>query len=277
MTKKQAGKQTDFSAKSVNKAVALDVLEHPGFLYPAAGGVLGGLAALLLGANPVVLAIAAGGLGIAGLSWLINFGLRREHFANLYVRKIFTRMERQRREQMNALRKSLDQVDCAEGEAQFGRLNEKFSAFQRMLSDKLNPAELTYGRYLGMGEQVYLGSLDNLQRVVNTLKTVQVIDDEYISKRLKELQRKTGSDNAKEVQSLQERQDLRNRQLVKVQQLLAQNEEAMTKIDLTIAAIADMETEPGQASMQLDAAMMELQRLAQRAKHYSTNVQQGEA
>jgi septal ring factor EnvC (AmiA/AmiB activator) len=146
-----------------------------------------------------------------------------------------------------------------------------------MLQQKLNPTELTYGRYLGMAEQVYLGALDNLQNVANTLKMLTAIDLNYTKQRLQQLQNNGGNNGgnnsnhgAKEIASLQERIALHQKQTEKVTTLLAQNEEAMTKIDVTIAAIADMRTEDGQATLDIETAMNELQRLASKAKEYST-------
>ncbi|WP_455205582.1 hypothetical protein [Kaarinaea lacus] len=269
MSDKKLLKTRDFSKPAVQKAVALNTLEHPAVLYPTAISVLGGFAALLMGANPVFMMIAAGGVGAAFLSWAVNFGLRRDHFANQYVKKLHAQMESQRQARKQELEKVLAEVESEEGRSQFARVTDKFTTFQKMLSQKLNPSELTYGRYLGMAEQVYLGALDNLQRVADTLKMMRVIDLDYTHKRLQQLQSTTSKNSAKEIDTLEERLALHANQADKVQSLLSQNEEAMTKMDLTIAAIADMRTEDGRASMDMETAMNELQRLANKAKDYS--------
>lgn len=261
----------DFSKPAVQKAVALNTLEHPAVLYPTTISVLGGFAAVLMGANPILLAIAAGGAGAAVLSWAINFGLRREHFANQYVKKLHAQIENQRREREQQLQKVLAEVNSDEGRSQFSRVTEKFAAFEKLLARKLNPSELTYGRYLGMAEQVYLGTLDNLQHVADTLKMMSVIDLDYTQNRLALLQSAPSDIHAKEIQTLQERLALHAQQADKVQKMLSQNEEAMTKMDLTIAAIADLRTEGGRASLDMETAMNELQRLANKAKDYSIN------
>ena len=269
MRDKKQLKTRDFSKPAVQKAVALNTLEHPAVLYPTTISVLGGFAALLMGANPMLLAIAAGGAGAAVLSWAVNFGLRRDHFANQYVKKLHAQMESQRLAREQELQKVLAEVHSEEGRSQFSRVTEKFTTFEKLLSRKLNPSELTYGRYLGMAEQVYLGVLDNLQRVADTLKMMSVIDLNYTKKRLRQLLNASSDNNAKEIETLRERLDLHSKQADKAQQLLSQNEEAMTKMDLTIAAIADMRTEGGRASMDMETAMSELQRLAGKAKDYS--------
>jgi len=271
MTDKEQLKTRDFSKPAVQKAVALNTLEHPAVLYPTSISILGGFAALLMGANPLLIAIAAGGAGAAVLSWAVNFGLRRDHFANQYVKKLHAQMQRQRLAREKELQGVLAEVNSEEGSSQFSRVTEKFTTFEKLLARKLNPGELTYGRYLGMAEQVYLGALDNLQYVADALKMMSAIDLKYTQKRLHQLQKTPSEINTKEIESLQERLDLHSKQAAKVQKLLAQNEEAMTKMDLTIAAIADMRTEDGRASMDMETAMHELQRLAGKAKDYSIN------
>lgn len=271
MSDKKQLKTRDFSKPAVQKAVALNTLEHPAVLYPTSISILGGFAALLMGANPVLLAIAAGGAGAAVLSWAVNYGLRRDHFANQYVKKLHAQMQNQRLAREKELQRVLAEVKSEEGGSQFSRITEKFITFEKLLARKLNPGELTYGRYLGMAEQVYLGVLDNLQHVADTLKMMAAIDVNYTQKRLRQLQKDSPQRNAKEIESLQERLALHARQADKVQKLFAQNEEAMTKMDLTVAAIADMRTEGGRASLDMETAMNELQRLAGKAKDYSIN------
>jgi len=273
MSKNKNLKPFDFSQAAVKNAVVWNTIEHPVVLYPSVLSVLGVFSLWLFGMNPLLVTMAAGGIGVAFFSWLINYGLRRDTFANAYVKKLYDQMEEQRRLRKDHLEAALAEVESEEGQSQFKRLSEKFAAFEAILGKKLNPGELTYGRYLGMAEQVYLGAIDNLQHVANTLKSVEVIDAGYILQRLEELKKvnPTTDEVQKEMDTLSERMILYNKQRKKVQTLLAQNEEAMTKIDVTIAAIADMKTEDGIASLDIETAMIELQRLANRAKEYSNN------
>ena len=260
----------DFSQSAVKKAVVRNTVEHPVVLYPTVLSALGAFSMLLFGLNPLLVSLAAGGFGIAFLSWLINYGIRRDTFANAYVKKLYEQMEEQRQSRIRHLKEALVDVSSKEGKSQFIRLSEKFSIFETILGKKLNPNELTYGRYLGMAEQVYLGAVDNLQQVATTLKAVEVIDAGYIRKRLEELKNRdlSTAEIKSEMNTLNERLMLFDKQHKKVQTLLSQNEEAMTKIDVTIAAITDMRTEDDTATIDIETAMNELQRLANRAQDY---------
>jgi len=272
---------SDFSQSAIQKAVTRKTLEHPVVVYPAVLSVLGGFSLALFGVSPWLIGAAAGGFGLAFVSWLVNFSLRRDSFASDYVRALHQRIEQQSQEKKKQLVKALKEVSSNQGEHQYRRFNEKFSAFQTMLAKKLNPSEITYGRYLGMAEQVYLGAIDNLQSLVDALKAMQVIDIAFIQKRMLELDkvkkdaehlRAKGLDdiNASEYKALSKRFELYQAQKSKVEKLLSQNEEALTQLDVTIAAVAELSTNDKAASMDLESAMSELQVLASRAHKYSS-------
>ena len=273
---------SDFSQSAIQKAVTRKTLEHPVVIYPAVMSVLGGFSLALFGVSPWLIGAAAGGFGLAFVSWLVNFSLRRDSFASDYVRALHQRIEKQSQEKKEHLIKALNDVASVQGERQFKRFSEKFSAFQSMLAKKLNPGEITYGRYLGMAEQVYLGAIDNLQSIVDALKAMQVIDIRYIQKRIVELDglkkdadelRAKGLEdiNASEYKALSKRSELYHTQKQKVDKLLAQNEEALTQLDITIAAVAELRTNDKAATMDLETAMSELQKLASRAHKYSVD------
>lgn len=263
--------KADFSQTAIKKAVLKNTLQHPGVLYPTTIGVLGGLAAVVLGPTLPLLGVCAAGLAIGSGGWLINYTARNEYFANEYVKHLHETMRVYRDNTFQNLENDLREVQYKKGIQQFRRLREKFDAFESMLNKKLNPAELTYSRYLGIAEQVYLSAIDNLHRIASSLKGVQSIDDHYLIQRIKQLDavRNRDANQEKELASLLKRKELKSTQLDKIDTYYAQNEEAMTQIDITLAAIADIQTIEGHASMDIESAMSELQELARRADDYS--------
>ena len=76
--------------------------------------------------------------------------------------------------------------------------------------------------------------------------------------------------NQKEMETLQKRLDLRAEQLSRVDDWLIANEEAMTALDYSAAAIADMKTVKGKATANFETTMKELERLVEQAKYYNT-------
>lgn len=263
--------KADFSQAAIKKAVLKNTLQHPGVLYPTTIGLLGGVAAMVLGPTLPLLGVCAAGFAIGSGGWLINYTARNEHFANEYVKHLHQTMRAYRDNTFQNLEKDLREVNFDKGIKQFRRLKEKFDAFEAMLNKKLNPTELTYSRYLGIAEQVYLSAIDNLHRIASSLKGVQSIDDTYLMERIKQLDsvRNPDANQQKELASLLKRKELKSSQLMKIDTYYAQNEEAMTQIDITLAAIADIQTIEGHASMDMESAMAQLQELANRADDYS--------
>jgi len=139
-----------------------------------------------------------------------------------------------------------------------------------LLDQKFNTGELAHASYLGAAEQVYLSVLDNLLRVVSLLHGASAIDLDYIRQRQEELQGLGHLDNAdeRELQTLKKREQLRRSHLDQVNQLLTANEESMTAMDETSAAIAMLQTGSGLAEVDMETAMSYLKELAGRANDY---------
>ncbi|MBF0256972.1 MAG: hypothetical protein HQL47_11075 [Gammaproteobacteria bacterium] len=263
--------QPDFSPQAVSRAVLRASAQNPLVLYPLTLGLLGGLAAALL--SPSVIFLAAAGLGASlGLgSWLADLTLRRHKHAGRYLQQMHQLLQTRVRHSIKQLQADLEHQGSERGLSQLRRLEDKFAAFQALLQRKLDPAELTYSRYLGMTEQVFLAGLDNLGRVVSILQGVRVIDEADIRQRLLQLdqQQPRSAAHEGEYQALSERLHLRQSQLEKIDNLLMQNETAMTRMDQIMAAIAEMDSTQPRATMDMESAMQELQRLAERAHSYS--------
>ncbi len=263
-------KKADLSTKAINSAITKQTVQHPIVLYPAVIGVLGIIAGLLLDAGLLSWVIGIGGLATSILSFGVNRGFRKEEFASAYIEELFSQLEKKRKDYTLKLENVLNDVDSQEGIKQFKRLADKFLTFNGMLKSKLKPGEITYSRYNAMAEQVYLGALDNLNDLANTMKGIQSIDETYINKRLDELVNPNGSEHTlKEVDALKSRLELLKKQRQKIDFYLSQNEEAMTRMDEAIVAITDLKTEDMRADMDLEQAMSHLQDIAQRSKDYN--------
>ena len=271
----------DFSQEAIRKVVKSSTIQHWTTLYPIALGAAGGLAAFLI--SPVFAFVALGGLGIGAGSWAINYFVRKDALADKYIRQLREEMAKYRASLLENLREEL--AECREikggeeyarqGEEQFVQVKEKFEAFQEILSRKLNQGELTYARYLGTAEQVYLATLDNLRDIVNLLRSADAIDVEYVARKLKEFERQKSSkqDDLDEIAAIKKSRDLYDKQMNLVNKLLARNEEALTQIDETTAKLA-MEMKTGsEARVDLETARKELEELAKRAREYSRDAE----
>lgn len=263
----------DFSPKAVSRAVLGETLQKPYVLYPTAVGVLGGLAAAVLGPSLLFVAPAVIGAGLGLSSWVLDFTLRRDKHAADYLKRLQESLAGQTEQAIIRLNAQLQELEFQPGLSQLNELKNKFHTFDTLLRRKLNPQEMTFGRYRGMTEQVFLAGLDNLGRIADTLQGLAAIDVQHAERRLGTLNSDDVDSHAQdqEIKTLKERLALRQKQCEQIDQWLAENETAMTQIDHVMAAIANLDTSGGHATMSMESAMEELKTLAQRAASLSVN------
>jgi hypothetical protein len=262
-------KRYDFSRTAVKKAVLRSSVEHPSVVYPAALGIVGLLGVGLLGGTTVLLGMLIGGAGIAGLSWINQYWLRNDYLSNLYVNRLLEDINRQQKEKISAVKASLEKLDAADAYRQLERLQEKYRTFHHLVDHKFHTGELIHARFNGVLEQVFLGTIDNLQKLAHLLQSNQAIDIGFIQQRLdKLLPDITDPEVKREISTLQSRLDLYNDQGSKIKSLMIDNEEAMTQMDLTMHALSEAEGIDQQATIDLESAIDELQHLATRARKY---------
>jgi len=268
----------DFSQESTAKAVRKDILQHPLTVYSLPLIIGGGLATFLI--NPIFAVLLCSGIAIGGGSWIINNYFRRDVFESRYVKQLREVLLKQRENMLESLESELKECHSIEGveqyadqgAEQFKMVKERFDNLQDILSEKLNQGELTFIRYAGTAEQVYLSVLDNLRTVVSLFKSISTIDENYIQMRLRELgkMKKLTKADEQEIATLNERKQLRDTQLEKINVFLTQNEEAMTEMNKAAVAIAEMKTDKSTVSVDIETARKELEELAKRANLYST-------
>ncbi len=270
----------EFSVETTDRAVLRTTLQHPATLYPAAVGILSGIAGILLEPSLLVFGLSLGGLSLGVGSWIINYFFRGDSFAKAYIQVLSERMERHKQEALRSVIEDLKvskKIHNAEdytmqGIEQYNKVRQKFKNLRSLLDEKLKKGELTHVRYLGSAEQVYLSVLDNLKEVVTVLKTISAIDTDYINSRLVELEglREPSPADMQEIRTLKERKQLRDKQFKRVSELLTWNEEALTTLDKTSTSLADMKTVRSISGTDIERARKELEELASRAHEYSS-------
>ena len=276
---------SDFSNEAVGKIVNKEIFQHWSLLYPAFIAAAGGLGAFLI--SPFLFGVvAAGGVGAALLSVGVNY-FRKDAIADRHIKRLLEEMAAYRERTREELREELAECRTVkggegyaeQGEAQFSQVQVKFEAFTKLLAKKLDPGEMTFNRYLGTAEQLYLAVMDNLRDIVNLLKSVDAIDIDYIAERFKALEkimaaaRKRGEEphqaDSDEVATLNKSKELYSKNLELVNVLLTKNEEALTQLDEVTAAIAREMRTTAEAKVDMETARKQLEELARRARDYS--------
>jgi hypothetical protein len=268
-------KLQDFSQRAIQGHVIRQGLTHWLTLYPPALGVPLGFAAYLFNTRLLYLGLL-GGLTVGLGSAIVNIFFRGETLSASYLQQLTEGSQAQKVQTLEGLRRSLQQaqrITGAEAYAkqsleQLERMQAKFDQLGSLLATRFQHGELSYGRFLGAAEQVYLGSLDTLQRIIVLLESVGGIDLDYIDKQLASIKEPTNEADRKERETLIRRSKLRCEQLERVNALLTVNEEAMTALEETMVAVAAMSTNTALAKGDFETAIAQLQQVAVRARQY---------
>lgn len=220
----------------------------------------------------LIMAGAALGLGLLCLLLWVPMFLRSAAFS----KSVYHWIEAQEAAQLAKLVRlaaDFDELAFDKGGAQLRLLRDKLESLTQVLKRRLDSGEMTYGRYLGMAQEVYGAALDNLHEVAVALRGASSIDENYLRSRLDELGRveSRSTDQERELKALEDRRILLETTDKRVAQLIGQNESALTVIDQTSAALAATRTEQGHATLDAESAMAELEQLAQRAGKYAAS------
>jgi hypothetical protein len=259
----------DFSPSAVSRAVLNQTLQKPHVLYPAAVGILGGVACLLLGPTTLFIAPAIVGGALGAGAWAFEYLFKRDQHARDYMQSMHQVLAGRVEDTMRVLNHELHELQFDPGIVQVDLLRDKYAAFAELLRRKLDPNEMTFTRYLGMGEQVFLGGLDNLARISDALKSLATNDADDIRERIRHLKRDGIDSQAQDQEeaALNARLTLMDQQREKVFGWLAENEAAMTALDRVMAGVTEMNTVQS-ATMKMEDSMKELESLAKRARNY---------
>lgn len=138
--------------------------------------------------------------------------------------------------------KALDQLSQSE---------ERMTSFERTLSLKLSPTELTYARYHDAAQAVSLAVLDQLNEITTRIATINSIKNTNESANSEDLKRN----------------EIREKELQKITDALTQNETALTRMDELTQAISEMKSLSA-TNQNLAPLLTELEALAERAKKY---------
>lgn len=261
----------DFSPHAVQKAILSEAIQHPMTVYPTGIALISLLYMLLISFDPTSFLVLFLTLPISIGSFIFNFFIRGRDLEVKYIQRLRKSLEEQTERALKDLRQDLVEHGELDGAEQVDKLKLRIESLEELLKEKLNEGEITYGRYLGIAKQVYFSGIDNLQNVLNALKSIKAIIPNHVNTRLQKLKTISNPDNSvvEEITALETRKQLRENQLIKVKNLLLQNEAAITQLDKTTVAIAEMQTVKGKADVDMETAMAELAAITERARDYS--------
>jgi len=262
---------SDFSPVAIKQALRRHTTKHWITRYSAVPLGLSVLGGALFGFTEAAFLAIVGSFGFACFPWIYLYYLRAGSFEHKYVERLQKAIQEQTEIKRECLKQDLMDLGCPEGAQQLDKIQAKFDSLDGLLVDKLNPNELTFKRYRGIALEVFLSGIDNLSAIVSALKSIREIDEDYINDHLRQLRSsgKEDQETKEQIKALETRLDMRQKQLDKVKKLLLENERAMTQLDETTVAIADMDTGQDEAEVDMENSMLDLAEITERAKHFS--------
>jgi hypothetical protein len=168
-----------------------------------------------------------------------------------------------------ALRRDLARLPDPRPSQQLTAVLERGENFTDVLGRRLDAGEMTYARYLTAGRQVVAAVVHNLSEVSLAYESVRTIDAPGVERRLRELQPAAGRAAERERHTLTARLDLWRSQQERIDDMLVDNEAAMTALAATATAIS--RTPMGTPAADADVATAELESLAERASRYAAD------
>ncbi|SDK73404.1 hypothetical protein SAMN05421823_103410 [Catalinimonas alkaloidigena] len=255
----------DLSPGALRRARRQHAFGHWTFRYSLVAVASSLVAMGLFGMSEILFFLAASSstLSAASVSW--NYLANPDEVESRYVERIQRQLAQQTQERRTQLRAYLTEYNGQRGLVQMESLQKQFDALVEMLQTKFETTELTYQRYYGIAQEVFLASIDNLSEVALSLQSIDGIDVFEIQRRLKAPILMPG-----EREALQKRLALYEAEKRDIEQRYLENERAQTQIAETTVAISNIDVSNKEARLTMEEAMRELVELTKRAHEYST-------
>jgi hypothetical protein len=264
-------KVEDFEEKAIIKALNRSIADN-WFVGASIGAIpVGILTAILLGTG-VGVPIIGGAILLGGGTWAWKRFFKGDNFIDQYrdhLRKLLDEDTERRRSE---LQQALDAYDNSHASEQLEQFQNKISVFIEILNLKFpDKSQLTYNRYYTIAQEVFLSGIDNLNEVLLIHRTLDAIDLDYIDRSLQRLDKREQGAAAKRERNslLQSRQQYYDQQ-EELKNLMAQNEEALSKLDEAIVQVQDIKrSENNESKTDMEASIEQLHRMAQQSYKFS--------
>jgi hypothetical protein len=261
----------DFEEKAITTALNKSIMDN--WLVGASIGAIpvGILTAILFGTG-IGVPIIGGAILLGGGTWAWKRFFNGDKFFDQYrdhLRQLLDEdTERRRRE----LQQSLDAYGNKHACEQLEQFQNKIKVFIEILNTKFpDKKQLTYNRYYTIAQEVFLSGIDNLNEVLLIHRTLDAIDLDYIERSLQRLERREQDAAAKRERNslLLSRQQYQEQQQ-DIKNLMAQNEEALSKLDEAIVQVQDIKRSANNESqLDMEASIEQLHRMAQQSYKFS--------
>ncbi len=261
----------DFEEKAIIRALNKAIMDN--WLVGASIGAIpvGILTAILLGTG-VGIPIIGGALLLGGGTWAWKRYFKGDKFFDFYRDHLRQLLDEDTERRRDELQRSLEAYGNKHASEQLEQFQTKIKVFIEILDVKFpDKNQLTYNRYYTIAQEVFLSGIDNLNEVLLIYKTLDAIDMDYIERSLQRLEKREQEDATKRERNslLQSKQQYLD-QHQDIENLMAQNEEALGKLDEAIVQVQDIKrSSNNEGQLDMEASMEQLHRMAQQSYKFS--------
>lgn len=261
----------DFEEKAVIKALNKSIMDN-WFVGASIGAIPVGILTAILFGTGVGIPIIGGALLLGGGTWAWKRFFNGDKFLDTYRDHLRQRLDEDTEHRRHELERSLEEYGNKHACEQLEQFQAKIKVFIEILDLKFpDKNQLTYNRYYTIAQEVFLSGIDNLNEVLLIHKTLDAIDMDYIERSLQRVEKRE-QDNAtkRERNSLMQSKQQYLDQQEDIKNLMAQNEEALGKLDEAIVQVQEIKRSVNnEAQLDMEASMEQLHRLAQQSYKFS--------
>jgi hypothetical protein len=261
----------DFEEKAIITALNRSIMDN-WFVGASIGAIpVGILTAILLGTS-VGIPIIGGAIVLGGGTWAWKRFFKGDKFFDQYRNYLRQLLDEDTKRKRDNLQLSLDAYGNKHACEQLEQFQNKIDVFVEILNLKFpDKNQLTYNRYYTIAQEVFLSGMDNLNEVLLIHKTLDAIDMDYIERSLQRIVNREQDAATKRERSsllLSKQQYLDQQQDIK--DLMAQNEEALSKLDEAIVQVQDIKrSSNNESQLDMEASIEQLHRMAQQSFKFS--------
>lgn len=261
----------DFEEKAVIRALNKSIMDN-WFVGASIGAIPVGLLTAILFGTGVGVPIIGGALLLGGGTWAWKRFFMGDKFSESYRIHLRNLIDEDTELRRHELQKSLDAYGNKHACEQLEQFQTKIKVFIEILDLKFpDKNQLTYNRYYSIAQEVFLSGIDNLNEVLLIHKTLDAIDIDYIERSLQRIEKREPDEatNRERNSLLQSRQQYLEQQQ-DIKNLMAQNEEALSKLDEAVVQVQEIKrTASNEAQLDMEASMEQLHRMAQQSYKFS--------
>jgi len=264
-------KPEDFEEKAIISALNKSIMDN-WFVGASIGAIPVGILTAILFGTGVGVPIIGGALLLGGGTWAWKRFFRGDSFSESYRIHLRQLIDEDTERRRNELQKSLDAYGNRHAGEQLEQFQTKIKVFIEILDLKFpDKNQLTYNRYYTIAQEVFLSGIDNLNEVLLIHKTLDAIDIDYIERSLQRIEKREADEATKREKNslLLSRQQYHDQQQ-DIKNLMAQNEEALGKLDEAIVQVQDIKrTANNEAQLDMEASMEQLHQIALQSYKFS--------